>query len=84
MNNRNGLRNDTMEKVNERDYPLRGRSHCVISPILKTLTVWSETLHTGLFAMKNIATKNPWVAPVIRHAPSGMNKFDGVRDAHYV
>ena len=34
--------------------------------------------------MKNIATKNPWVAPVIRHAPSGMNKFDGVRDAHYV
>jgi len=35
--------------------------------------------------MKNIATKNPWVDPVIiRHAPSGMNKFGGVRDAHYV
>lgn len=34
--------------------------------------------------MKNITTKNPWVAPVIiRHAASGMNKFGGVRDAQF-
>lgn len=34
--------------------------------------------------MKNIATKNPWVAPVIvRHGSSGMNKFGGVREAQF-
>jgi len=34
--------------------------------------------------MKNITTKNPWVAPVIvRHNSSGMNKFGGVRDAQF-
>jgi len=34
--------------------------------------------------MKNISTKNPWVAPVIvRHHSSGMNKFGGVRDAQF-